>query len=272
MVSKQDIIEEIEKCAESPAYFISNYVNIEHPIKGIVPFKMYKFQKRILNDIHGHRLNILRKFRQAGATTLCCAYSLWSIIFKENHNIMVVSIGDRESTAFLRRVVLMYDDLPNWLKPKIKMKNAHTLRLTTNSRIVSQPAGAGRGESVSHLIVDEAAFIDKMREFWAAVWPTVSTGGKTTLLSTVNGMSNLYYELYRDAIDGLNDFNTIDIHWKEHPEYTEEWYKKNFPIIGPRMFEQEYNCITGDTVIEILDTVTNKTKKVTIEELYNMYE
>lgn len=253
MVSKQDIVDEIQKCSEDPEYFIKTYVNIEHPIKGIIPFNLYKFQSRILKEVHNERFNILRKFRQAGATTICCAYSLWSIIFKDNYNIMVVSIGDRESTAFLRRVILMYDDLPTWLKPGVKMKNAHTLRLSTDSRIMSQPAGAGRGESVSHLIVDEAAFIDKMREFWAAVWPTVSTGGKATLLSTVNGMSNLYYELYRDASDGKNDFNTIDIHWREHPEYTEEWKDKNYWIIGPRMWEQEYECSflgTGDTFID----------------------
>tara|TARA_R110002110_G_scaffold117485_6_gene290479 strand:- start:3850 stop:5319 length:1470 start_codon:yes stop_codon:yes gene_type:complete len=253
MVSKQDIVDELQKCEDDVEYFIKTYVNIEHPIKGIIPFNLYKFQTRILKEIIGERLNILRKFRQAGATTLCCAYSLWSLIFKENHNIMVVSIGDRESTAYLRRVVLMYDDLPTWLKPGIKMKNAHTLRLSTNSRIISQPAGAGRGESVSHLIIDEAAFIDKMREFWAAVWPTVSTGGKVTLLSTVNGMSNLYYELYKDAVDGINDFNPIDINWREHPDYTEMWYDKNFPIIGARMFEQEFECSflgTGDTFID----------------------
>ena len=117
MVSKQDIVDELQKCEDDVEYFIKTYVNIEHPIKGIIPFNLYKFQSRILKEIIGERLNILRKFRQAGATTLCCAYSLWSLIFKENHNIMVVSIGDRESTAYLRRVVLMYDDLPTWLKP-----------------------------------------------------------------------------------------------------------------------------------------------------------
>ena len=213
MVSKQDIVDEVQRCSEDPEYFIKTYVNIEHPIKGIIPFNLYKFQTRILNEVHTERFNILRKFRQAGATTLCAAYSLWSIIFKENHNVMVVSIGDRESTAFLRRVKLMYDDLPLWLKPNILAKNAHKLHLSTGSRVMSQPAGAGRGESVSHLIVDEAAFIDKMREFWAAVYPTIATGGKATLISTVNGMSNLYYELYRDAVDEINDFNPIDINW-----------------------------------------------------------
>tara|TARA_R110002012_G_scaffold313996_1_gene526274 strand:+ start:4216 stop:5688 length:1473 start_codon:yes stop_codon:yes gene_type:complete len=253
MVSKQDIIDEVKKCEEDPAYFIRNYVMIEHPIKGIIPFDLYKFQEKIISEIEGNRFNIVRKFRQAGITTICAAYSLWSIIFKDNHNVMVVSIGDRESTAFLRRVVMMYDDLPKWLQPGIVEKNKHSLYLSTGSRVKSQPAGAGRGESVSHLIVDEAAFIDKMREFWAAIYPTISTGGKASLISTVNGMSNLYYELYRDAEQKNNSFNVVDLHWREHPDYTEQWAKENKPIIGPRMWEQEYECSflgTGDTFID----------------------
>ena len=252
-LTKAEILSEIDKCSKDPAYFIRKYVYIEHPIKGIIPFDLFRFQERIISEVEGHRFNILRKFRQAGATTICAAYSLHSIIFKKNHNVMVVSIGDRESIAFLRRVKLMYDDLPAWLKPTTKRINSHELHLSTGSRVRAQPAGAGRGESVSHLIVDEAAFIDRMREFWAAVYPTISTGGKATLISTVNGMSNLYYELYRDAELGVNSFNVIDLHWREHPDYTEEWAIENRPIIGERMWLQEYECEflgTGETFID----------------------
>ena len=71
MVSKQDIIDEVTKCGEDPAYFIRNYVNIEHPIKGIIPFDLYKFQEKIISEIEGNRFNIVRKFRQAGITTIC---------------------------------------------------------------------------------------------------------------------------------------------------------------------------------------------------------
>ena len=245
--------EEIRKCSEDPVYFIRTYINIEHPIKGIIPFDLYRFQERIVNEVLNSRFNIIRKFRQAGITTICAAYSLWSIIFKKNHYVMVVSIGDRESTSFLRRVMLMYEDLPNWLRPAIKERNKHTLHLSTESRVKSQPAGAGRGEAVSHLMVDEAAFIDKMREFWAAIYPTISTGGKATLISTVNGMSNLYYEIYKDAELGKNSFNVVDLNWREHPEYTKKWSEEHRPIIGERMWLQEYECEflgTGDTFID----------------------
>jgi hypothetical protein len=264
VLSREDIAEEIRKCSEDPKHFINNYVNVIHPIRGVVPFKLFKFQQRIVDEVIDTRFNLVRKFRQAGITTLCAAYSLWSIIFKEHHNVMVVSIGDRESTAFLARVMDMYEDLPTWLKPVIKEKNKHTLHLSTGSKVKSQPAGAGRGESVSHLIVDEAAFIERMREFWAAVYPTVSTGGKVTMLSTVNGMSNLFYELWRDANKGENRFNVVEINWREHPDYTEKWAEETRANMPPRLWLQEYECEflgTGDTFIDF-DTLQRLTDTV----------
>jgi len=219
----------------------------------------------MIHEINGNRFSLVRKFRQAGITTLAAAYSLWTIIFQDHKNVMVVSIGDRESRAFLERVVMMFDDLPKWLQPIEEERNKHTLKLSTGSKIKSQPAGAGRGESVSLLIVDEAAFVDKMREFWMAIYPTISTGGAACIISTVNGMSNLYYELYRDASEGNNKFHIVDIEWTEHPWYTPEWYDETRPNMSDKAWLQEYECEflgTGDTFIDrhtlgvIKDTVS----------------
>jgi hypothetical protein len=272
-MTNEEILEEFNKCAEDPIYFIKNYIKIIHPMKGEIPFDLYNFQKRIVSEIHDNRFNVIKKFRQAGVTTIMCAYSLWFAIFHEKKNVMVVSIGDRESTGFLARVVGMYEELPSWLKPGVKERNKHNLVLETGSRIRSQPAGAGRGESVSLLIVDEAAFIPDMADFWAAMYPTLSTGGNAVLLSTVNGMSNLYYEIYKGAERGENTFNVIDIFWREHPEYTEKWAKEMKPALGDRMWSQEYECDflgTGDTFInaDTLRRMTDNTN-ITFAPRYN---
>ena len=185
---------------------------------------------------------------------------------------MVVSIGDRESRDFLDRAVSMYDDLPNWLKPQEIERNKHVIKLSTGSKIKSQPAGAGRGESVSLLIVDEAAFIDKMTEFWMAIYPTISTGGSAFILSTVNGMANLYYELYHDAELGKNNFHTISIHWREHPEYTEEWAEETRSNVGERAWLQEYEgefLGTGETFID--GGTLQRVKSQTTEDFYSKY-
>ena len=263
---------EIQKCRNDAAYFIKNYVYITHPLRGRVKFDLYRFQERIVNEFGKNRFNLMRKFRQAGATTICAAYALWYIIFHEDKNVMVVSIGDRESRDFLERAVSMYDDLPNWLKPKEKERNKHVIKLSTGSKIKSQPAGAGRGESVSLLIVDEAAFIDNMTEFWMAIYPTISTGGSAFILSTVNGMANLYYELYHDAELGKNNFHTIDIHWREHPEYTEAWAEETRSNVGERAWLQEYEgefLGTGETFID--GGTLQKVKAQTSENFYKKY-
>jgi len=252
-MDREEIIAEMQKCADEPTYFINKYVNVIHPVKGVVPFELFPFQTRIITEMNSHRFSLVKKFRQAGITTLAAAYSLWTIIFQDHKNVMVVSIGDRESRAFLERVCAMYDDLPKWLKPSELERNKHTLKLSTGSRIKSQRAGAGRGESASLLIVDEAAFVEKMREFWMAIYPTISTGGSACLISTVNGMSNLYYELYHDALENKNNFHVIDIEWQEHPWYTQDWYEQTRPNMSDKAWLQEYECEflgTGDTFID----------------------
>jgi len=274
-MNPDDLKVEIEKCRSDAAYFIKNYVYITHPVRGRVKFDLYRFQERIVNEFGSHRFNLMRKFRQAGATTICAAYALWYIIFHEDKNVMVVSIGDRESRDFLDRAVSMYDDLPNWLQPKEIERNKHVIKLSTGSKIKSQPAGAGRGEAVSLLIVDEAAFIEKMTEFWMAIYPTISTGGSAFILSTVNGMANLYYELYHDAELGKNNFNVINIHWREHPEYTEEWSEETRSNVGERAWLQEYEgefLGTGETFIDggTLQQVKAQTSETYYSKYYNM--
>lgn len=271
-VTKDEIFQELTKCAEDPAYFINNYVHVIHPVQGIVPFHLFPFQERMVHEINDNRFSLVRKFRQAGITTLAAAYSLWTIIFQDHKNVMVVSIGDRESRAFLERVVMMFDDLPSWMRPVESERNKHVLKLSTGSQIKSQPAGAGRGESVSLLIVDEAAFVDKMRSFWMAIYPTISTGGQACIISTVNGMSNLYYELYRDAKKGENRFHIVDIEWTEHPWYTPEWFKETRPNMSEKAWLQEYECEflgTGDTFLDRHTLVT--LKESTDDEFVSKY-
>ena len=273
-MENQKLLDEFKKCAGDPVYFISNYIKVTHPVRGLVPFKLYPFQERILNNLEEHRFNILRKFRQAGCTTIAAGWSLWTIIFQKHKSVVILSKGDAESTEVLDRIKLMYDELPEFLKPGIVEDNKHTLKLKTNSIIKSRPSGKQSGRSLagSLLIIDEAAFIENIDTIWAAVYPIISTGGRAFVLSTVNGIGNWYHEVYQKALDGENSFHPIDIRWQEHPEYNftkgfehlysemkekdldihkwEETTRANMPT---KQWLQEYECSflgTGDTYVE----------------------
>jgi len=286
-MEKEKLIEEFKRCSQDPVYFISNYIKVTHPVRGLVPFKLYPFQERILSNLESHRFNILRKFRQAGCTTIAASYCLWMAIFQKYKTIAILSKGDAESTEVLDRIKLMYDELPEFLKPGIAEDNKHTLKLKTQSVIKSRPSGKQSGRSLagSMLIIDEAAFIENIDTIWAAVYPIISTGGRAFILSTVNGVGNWYHQTYQGAVDGNNAFHAIDIRWQEHPEYSymdgfehlyEEMAKKGLDInkweettranLPTKQWLQEYECSflgTGDTYIEgeILKEISQQTSE-----------
>lgn len=270
------IASEVSKYKEDPIYFIENRIYVVHPMRGLVLFKLYPFQKKIVNALWKKRFNILRKFRQAGCTTLVAAFSTWMITFQENQTVGILSKDDAAAKEVLDRIKIMYDNIPSILKPKKKYSNSHTLALKNGSKINAKAPSkeAGRSISANLLIIDEGAFIEHIETIWAAAYPTISTGGSAFVLSTVNGIGNWYYRLWRDAVKGLNDFDTLEISWKDHPEYLrhegydhlyeemqsytkpvdiDKWEETTRKNIGPRRWLQEYECEflgTGDTYID----------------------
>jgi hypothetical protein len=275
-MEKKELLEEIQRCVKDPVYFICNHIKVIHPVRGLVKFNLYGFQKRILTNWQDSRFTILRKFRQAGCTTLASAFSLWFTIFKKHKTIAILSKGEREATEILERIQTMYDELPAYFKIGLKEHNKHTIKFKNGSAIRSRSSGpqAGRSISGSLLILDEAAFIENIDTIYTAAYPIISTGGSVIALSTVNGMGNWFHRMYTEAKENLNNFHAIDINWKEHPEYYrhkgyehlyEEMAKRTPPVdidkweeitrsnITPREWYQEYACEflgTGDTYID----------------------
>ena len=160
----QELLEEFKKCKEDPIYFLCNYIKVVHPMRGLVPFNLYPFQRDIVHSLEDHRFNILRKFRQAGCTTIASAYSLWLALFKKHQTIVILSKGDVEATEVLDRIKVMYEELPKFLQPGIEESNKHTFKLKSTSVIKSRPSGKQSGRSLagSLLIIDEAAFIESI--------------------------------------------------------------------------------------------------------------
>ena len=69
--SLKDIIKlEYQKCAQDPIHFMKKYCMIQHPVRGKIPFHLYPFQERTLDQFAEHRYNIILKSRQTGISTL----------------------------------------------------------------------------------------------------------------------------------------------------------------------------------------------------------
>jgi phage FluMu gp28-like protein len=236
---KQQI--EFLKCAASFAYFCHKYVKITHPKRGLLPFILFKYQKRVVREYEKHRFNILSKFRQGGLSTVTVLWSLWRCMFKLDETIMVLSKSDREAIAAGEIVKRALMELPEWMRPEMEKNNDHQKIFTeTGCKLFFYTPEAARGRAITYLILDEAAFIPSMDKYWKAMFPTISTGGHCITISTVNGVGNWYYETFRDAQKEQNDFNIIELDYWEHPEYhDEEWIKSTRAQLGEKGWQQE---------------------------------
>jgi len=217
---------EITLCAMSFPYFALKYIRILHPQRGLIPFLLYKYQKRVIKNFESHRFNIISKFRQGGLTTLAELWGMWRCMFKLDQQIMLLSKTDREAKAAGEIINRAVDHFPSWMKPSLngKWNDHHKQFWETGGNLLFHTPEAARGRSLSYLIVDEAAFIQDMDTHWKAMYPTLSAGGNCIIISTVNGLGNWYEQTYHDAKESKNKFNVIDLDYWEHPDYNnEEW-------------------------------------------------
>lgn len=56
-------VKEFVKCSKDPLYFINNYVKVVSLDGGLVPFKTYPYQDRVIMSIHNNRFTIGKIFR-----------------------------------------------------------------------------------------------------------------------------------------------------------------------------------------------------------------
>jgi hypothetical protein len=242
-------VDEIVKCKNDCEYFIFKYCKISHPIKGIIPFELFSYQKDCLKDFQNKKYNIILKSRQIGITTLVASYSVWLACFHSDKNILAIATKDSTAQNIIRKVDVVIRNCPKWLLPKLLSNNKGSKEFDNGSIIKAIPtsADAGRTEALSLLLIDEAAHIDNMQDLWPGIYNTLQTGGDCIAISTPNGVGNWFHLTWVDAINKNNDFNPIVLPWNVHPERDEEWRKKQDRIDKKAAQEHDVAFLSSGT-------------------------
>ena len=266
---KEAIKREYAKCAQDPTYFLGKYGIIQHPVRGKVNFNLYDFQEKSLKSFMEHDYNIVLKARQLGLSTLTAGYALWMMTFQQDKNILVIATKQETAKNLVTKVRVMHANLPGWLKQPCVEDNKLSLRYKNGSQIkaVASSEESGRSEALSLLIIDEAAFIDKIDTIWGAAQQTLATGGRALIISTPNGVGNFFHKTWVGAESGTNDFNFINLHWSVHPERGQEWRDEQDKLLGPSLAAQECDCdfiTSGRGVIDGL--LLEKMKESSVRE------
>ena len=244
--SEENIIEFL-KCKDDPVYFAKNYVKIVSLDEGLVPFSLYPFQEKLVNNFHNNRFNICKMPRQTGKSTTVVSYLLHYAVFNDSVNIGILANKAKIAMDLLGRLQVAYENLPKWMQQGIIAWNKGSLELENGSKILaaSTSASAVRGMSFNILFLDEFAFVPNhvADDFFASVYPTISSGTSTKVIivSTPRGM-NHFYRMWHDAERGVNGYIPTDVHWGEVPGRDEEWKAQTIANTSEQQFKVEFEC------------------------------
>lgn len=205
-----------------PIYWIDTYgMCFNAETQTVDPMVCYDYQKEALQNFEKYRNNIVLKSRQTGFSVITAAYIAWTIMFKSQQRVLILANDLISSVRLLKTVKEFINNTPEFLKPKTILKDNEKYFEFSNGSWVKAVAcspQAGRGESLTLLVIDEAAFIENDEDIKAgALMATSKTKGKTLMISTPKGTSNLYFKTWANSIKKENDYHRQIAHWTQNP-------------------------------------------------------
>jgi len=264
---------EYVKCSDDPVYFIENYMTVIHVDKGVVPFKLYDFQKEMIKAMHENRHIAMLASRQCGKSITTIGYILWLSLFRSEQTIAILANKGQLAKDLMDRYQMAYEAVPHYLQQGIVTWQKGTVVLENKSKVFASTTSANslRGSSINFLYLDEFGFVPNnlQEDFFTSVYPVISSGETTKLVisSTPNGM-NLFYKIWTEAVSGRNGYVPVRVRWDQVPGRTQKFKEDYIKVTSQRQWQQEMECVSGNSIIEIQD-FTGKIIQTKIQDFYN---
>jgi len=217
---------------------------------------LFPDQVSLIEDYDNYNENIALKYRQAGVSTVTAAWASKKLAFAKKtkpEKILIIANKLDTSMEMANKVRGFVEQWPSWVGIGFSQeKNSQRhFKLNNNCEVkaVATSKDALRGYTPTILIFDEAAFIEADSDFWSACMASLSTGGKVIVVSTPNGYDAIYYEIYDQALRGMNDFKISEMYWHRDPRYTKDLYMvKTNDLVHYLRYREDY---PKDIVIDL---------------------
>ena len=243
----EEMVQEFVKCAKDPIYFAEKYIQIVHVDHGLIPIECYDYQKEIIEKTTNNRRVCVVTSRQAGKTTTAVCLILHYILFNDHKLVALLANKGDAAREILDRIKTAYEALPKWLQQGVIEWNKGSVEFENGSKIIAAATSSSaiRGKSVSFLYIDETAFVENWDEFFASVFPTISSGTSTKILltSTPNGL-NHFYKTCEGAKAKKNGYEFVQVMWTDVPGRDEKWREETLAAMDfdTEKFAQEMEC------------------------------
>jgi hypothetical protein len=256
-VNKEQLIIEYTKCMRNTPYALRTYLQTyDNTVSKYVPLELFPDQVSLLEDYEKYNENIALKYRQAGVSTVTAAWSSKKLAFarkEKPEKILIIANKLDTSVEMANKIRGFIEQWPAWVGIGFSAEKNSQRHFKLNNgcevKAVATSKDALRGYTPTILIFDEAAFIEADGDFWSACMASLSTGGKVIVVSTPNGYDPIYYEIYDQALRGMNDFKISEMFWYRDPRYTKDLYVvKTSDLVHYLLNREDYPI---DTVIDL---------------------
>ena len=226
-------------------FYIEKLIQIDDRDGKPVTF-VYNAAQEILHQEQTHRTLVI-KARQLGITTFFLARGLRKVLSNYGQTAVCVAHEEFITQRLLQRVQVMYDSIPDKLKPKIVHKSSYEKSFPSlNSVFYIGTAGArvfGRGEPIHFFIGSEIGFWPNAWNILTPTMESVPLDGEMFLEGTPNGEGdpespdparhNALYDLVQEALsDSDSVWHLIQLYW-----WLEERYR--LPYGSPHALESD---------------------------------
>ncbi len=217
-------------------YYAKHVLKIRTKKGEIKPFTINESQKKLISIINDHsyfenkiRVVIL-KARQMGLSTLVGGWLYWWVTQHEAQKALVITHKADSTQSLFDMTKRYFDNTPEILKPSTSYSSRRELKfnILDSGYMVATAGGAGiaRGETITQAHLSELAFWPKstaLETFNGLMQAIPNEPGTAVFIeSTANGVSGLFADIWRGAVEGRNGFIPVFLPWFIDPSYREE--------------------------------------------------
>ena len=278
---------------DCPTKLIEIVFTIVNKRKECAPFFFNEVQKDFISKLSTmgtKKPYFILKGRQQGFTTLITALVLANAIVKKNFSgFTLADRDDNVKAIFMDKAKVMYNSLPERLKPTEKFNSVNELffdKLNSSWRIASASSNVGRSRTLSFIHYSEVAFFKcPISDLQRSIAEAASPDALCIFETTANGFNdakrlwdsgscyNLFYEWWKtkEYVSFEYEYLKSGDTWlknrlltlKERGLSKEQltWYAKKYnSYIDKSSIRQEYPCSPEEAFITSGDSIFDKEK------------
>jgi hypothetical protein len=266
-MSKEET-DEYTKCSQDIIYFAEKYCKIQLKNGIIDNFKLYDFQKEYLNFLENQNRIVNMSSRQTGISYMHAIYLLKQMLFNVDKTYVCVGVFSKD---FIKKVSMMYINLPFFLKSGIKTYNQKSICFDNGNKLITGTI-APIARNINEIIIEDFAHIPhkSIETYYKCLIPIMKAqiNSKIVISSTPNGF-NMFKEIWDGANTNdttkYNGYKPFSVYWYQIPDHDEKWKQQTIKEIGLKAFEQEYELkfLTSTLNTEIVnDIIENETEPI----------